>query len=63
MYDHRLYIEKIAISRMKWRLPALAKDASSTVKLKPSDQMEWVDLMNACNNYAEEIIKAELVYN
>ena len=63
LYDHCLEIEDAALSRMEQLLPALAKDAGATDELKAADQMKWVGLMNACKNQAEEIIKAELIYN
>ena len=63
LFDHCLEIEDAAIRRMEQLLPALAKDAGATDELKTTDQLKWVGLMNACKNQAEEIIKAELIYN
>ena len=32
-------------------------------RLKAENQMEWVRQMNACKAQAEEIVKAELIYD
>ena len=63
LFDHCLEIEDAAICRMEQLLLALVKDAGATEELKATDQMKWVGLMNTCKNQAEEIIKAELIYN
>jgi len=34
-----------------------------TERLKAKNQMEWVRQMNACKAQAEEIVKAELIYD
>ena len=34
-----------------------------TEQLKAENQMEWVRQMNACKTQAEEIVKAELIYD
>ena len=34
-----------------------------TEQLKAENQMEWVRQMNACKAQAEEIVKAELIYD
>ena len=40
------------------------KDAEGvTEQLKADNQMEWVRQMNACKAQAEEIVKAELIYD
>ena len=48
MHEHHLQTE--------WRL-------SYPEQLKAENQMEWVRQMNACKAQAEEIVKAELIYN
>ncbi len=42
---------------------SLAVQNDVTEKLKAENQMEWVRQMNACKAQAEEIVKAELIYN
>ena len=48
---------------MELIVPALAKQYSVTEQLKAENQMEWVRQMNACKAQAEEVVKAELIYN
>ena len=38
-------------------------DQIVTEQLKAENQMEWVRQMNACKAQAEEIVKAELIYD
>ena len=44
-------------------VPELAKRNGVTEQLKAENQMEWVRQMNACTAQAEEIVKAELIYD
>ena len=44
-------------------MPELAKQYGVTEHLKAENQMEGVQQMNACKAQAEEIVKAELIYN
>ena len=44
-------------------VPELAKRNGVTEQLKAENQMEWVQQMNACKAQAEEIVKAELIYD
>ena len=39
------------------------KQYGITEELKAENQMEWVRQMNACKAQAEEVVKAELIYN
>ena len=48
---------------MKPIVQSLAKRNGVTEKLKAENQMEWVRQMNACKAQAEEIVKAELIYD
>ena len=41
----------------------MAEREGVTERLKAENQMEWVRQMNACKAQAEEIVKAELIYN
>ena len=43
-------------------IPQIAKSAGVTEKLKETDQMKWVGLMNTCKAQVEEIAFAELLY-
>ena len=48
---------------MELIVPKLAKQYGVTEQLKADNQMEWVRQMNACKAQAEEIVKAELIYD
>ena len=50
-------------NRMKPIVQSLAKRNGVTEKLKAENQLEWVRLMNACKAQAEEVVKAELIYD
>ncbi len=56
-------IDEAARNRMKLIVRSLAKQNGVTEKLKAENQMEWVRQMNACKAQAEEIVKAELIYD
>ena len=42
---------------------SLAEQNGVIEKLKAENQMEWVRQMNACKAQAEEVVKAELIYD
>ena len=56
-------IDEAAQNRMELIVPQLAKQYGVTEQLKAENQMEWVRQMNACKAQAEEIVKAELIYD
>ena len=56
-------IDEAARKRMELIVPKLAKQYGVTEQLKADNQMEWVRQMNACKAQAEEIVKAELIYD
>ena len=56
-------IDEAARSRMELIVRSLAEQNGVTEQLKAENQMEWVRQMNACKTQAEEIVKAELIYN
>ena len=56
-------VDEAARNRMKLIVPELAKQYGVTEQLKTEKQMEWVRQMNACKAQAEEIVKAELIYD
>ena len=49
--------------RMELIVRSLAEQNGVTEQLKAENQMEWVRQMNACKTQAEEIVKAELIYD
>ena len=56
-------IDEAARNRMELIVLELAKRNGVTEQLKAKNQMEWVRQMNACKAQAEEVVKAELIYN
>ena len=56
-------VDEAARNRMKLIVPELAKQYGVTEQLKAENQMEWVRQMNACKAQADEIVKAELIYD
>lgn len=63
LFEHCAEIEEAARNRMELIVPKLAKQYGVTEQLKADNQMEWVRQMNACKAQAEEIVKAELIYD
>ena len=65
MYVRQYYakIDEAARNRMELIVPELAKQNGVTEQLKAENQMEWVRQMNACKAQAEEIVKADLIYD
>ena len=55
-------IDRTARKRIELMMPELMKSAGATDKLKQTDQMKWVGLMNNCKAQAEEIAFAEFLY-
>ena len=56
-------IDEAARNRMELIVPELAEQNGVTEQLKAENQMEWVRQTNACKAQAEEVVKAELIYN
>ena len=56
-------INEAARNRMELIVPELVKRNGVTEQLKAENQMEWVRQMNACKAQAEEVVKAELIYD
>ena len=63
LFEHCAEIEEAARNRMELIVPKLAKQYGVTERLKAENQIEWVRQMNACKAQAEEIVKAELIYD
>ena len=56
-------IDEAARNRMELIMPEPAKQYDVAEQLKAENQMEWVRQMNACKAQAEEVVKAELIYD
>ena len=63
LFEHCAEIDEAAQNRMELIVPQLAKQYGVTERLKAENQMEWVRQMNACKAQAEEVVKAELIYD
>ena len=56
-------IDEAARNRIELIVRSLVEQNGVTEQLKAENQMEWVRQMNACKAQAEEIVKAELIYD
>ncbi len=63
LFEHCAEIDEAARSRMELIVRSLAEQNGVTEQLKAENQMEWVRQMNACKAQAEEVVKAELIYD
>ena len=63
LFEHCAEIDEAARNRMELIVRSLAEQNGVTEQLKAKNQMEWVRQMNACKAQAEEIVKAELIYD
>ena len=63
LFEHRAEIDEAARNRMELIVRSLAEQNGVTEQLKAENQMEWVRQMNVCKAQAEEIVKAELIYD
>ena len=63
LFEHCAEIGEAARNRMELIVRSLAEQNGVTEQLKADNQMEWVRQMNACKAQAEEIVKAELIYD
>lgn len=60
---HLLEIEETAQSRLEQMMNEMKAKAGLTEQMKSENQMLWVGQMNALKAQAEEILRAELIYN
>ena len=56
-------IDEAARNRIELIVRSLAEQNGVTEQLKAENQMEWVRQRNACKAQAEEVVKAELIYD
>ena len=56
-------IDEAERNRIELIVPELAEQNGVTEKMKAENLMEWVRQMNACKAQADEIVKAELIYD
>ena len=62
LYDHLMETESEANQMLERLLPQMAKAAGIDEKLKASDQMTWVGMMNALKKQVEELIWDQVAY-
>ena len=62
LQEHCAEINEAIRNRLDILIPQIAESAGVTEKLKETDQMKWVGLMNTCKAQAEEIAFSELLY-
>ena len=60
--EHCAEVNEAIENRLDVLVSQIAESAGVTEKLKETDQMKWVGLMNTCKAQAEEIAFAELLY-
>ena len=63
LHEHCAEIDEAARNRIELIVRSLAEQNGVTEQLKAENQMEWVRQMNACKAQAEEVVKAELIYD
>ena len=62
LHAHLMEIEETAKQRISLMVAQMAQTEGVTEKLKATDQMKWVGLMNNFRSAAEEQILQELIY-
>ena len=63
LFEHCAEIDEAARNRIELIVRSLAEQNGVTEQLKAENQMEWVRQINACKAQAEEVVKAELIYD
>ena len=62
LWPHLLEIDEKAHAMVETMVAQMAKAEGLTEKMKSTDPMRWVGLMNNFKNAAEEIVLREIVY-
>ena len=60
--DHLEEVQVIATKRVEEIIKLLKEQSNLTEKMKNTDQLYWVGMMNNFKNQAEEIVLKELIY-
>ena len=60
--DHLEEIQEIATKRVEEIIKSLKEQSNLTEKVKNTNQLYWVGMMNNFKNQAEEIVLKELIY-
>ena len=59
---HLKEVQETAKARVDTLIKEFAKQYNIDEELKAENQLEWVQMMNNCQNRAEEIVFNELIY-
>ena len=62
LWPHLLEIDEQAQEMVKTMVAQMAKAEGLTEKMKSTDPMHWVGMMNNFKNAAEEVVLREVVY-
>ncbi len=62
LQKHLIDIDKTARNRVELLIKQFAKQENITEELKAENQLQWVGMMNNCQNRAEEIVLNEIIY-
>lgn len=62
LWQHLLQVDKQAHEMVETKVAQMAKAEGLTEKMKSTDPMRWVGLMNNFKNAAEEVVLREVVY-
>ena len=61
--SHLEQIDREATEEVERLTRQMAKEQGVNEKMKKTDQMKWVQMMNSLKTSAEEIVLSQLVYN
>ena len=61
--EHLMQIDREATEEVERLTKQMAKEQGVNEKMKKTDQMKWVQMMNSLKASAEEIVLSQLVYN
>ena len=63
LFEHLAEIDEACHNCLNNMISKMAKQEGITEQLKSTDQMAWVQKMNAISNQVREIISTELIYS
>ena len=63
LYEHLAEIDTSACDMAEYLIKEMARKQGATEKLKATDMMRWVGMMNNIRACADEIVLIEIVYS
>lgn len=63
LYEHLAEIDTSARDMVEYLIKEMARKQGVTEKLKATDVMRWIGLMNNIRAYADEIVLNDIVYS